>query len=200
MPPCLSGEAQAKSPSWKIMPSHPITSPITISRAALLKMARHKRQPDTSSPLQLVSPPPQPHRTLFPNPHTSVHAEPETALSSPMLPLNLGSPFGTPAGPPTPDSLRLWDSLRSSTLPLRTRGWGLRAACKPPQARCTLVCDRVNTLYFPSFPPGRRVECEQAVCKMVVGSVGGTWGSPVGAHPGPQASVTLRSGRPGWGN
>lgn len=23
------------------------------------------------------------------------------------------------------------------------------------------------------------MECEQAVCKMVVGSVGGTWGSPV---------------------
>ena len=34
---------------------------------------------------------------------------------------------------------------------------------------------------------GRHVECEQAVCKMVVGSAGGMWVSPWDAHPGPQA-------------
>lgn len=82
----------------------------------------------------------------------------------------------------------------------RDKELGTHSCSLFPQACCALVSDCVNTLYFPSFPPGRHVECEQAVCKMVVGSVGGTWKSPSDAHPGPRALLTLRSGRPERGN
>ena len=97
----------------------------------------------------------------------------------------------------TSGSLRWWeapkdkDSLLASPLLHWTRGRGPMAVVIPlPQGlprSASLVRDCVNTLYFPSFPPGRHVECEEAVCKMVVGSVGGTWESPSDAHPGPQA-------------
>lgn len=62
-----------------------------------------------------------------------------------------------------------------------------RTACSPPyccgpEAVCSPLTQcplsvTVNTFYFLS-PPGRHVECEQAVCKMGVGSVRGTWKSP----------------------
>lgn len=91
----------------------------------------------------------------------------------------------------TSGSLRWWEAPKGkdSLLPSPLLHWtGGRGPI--PQGlshSASLVRDCVNTLYFPSFPPGRHVECEQAVCKMVVGSVGGTWESPSDAHPGPQA-------------
>ena len=94
-----------------------------------------------------------------------------------------------------PGSLRQWeapkgiDSLLPS--PLLHKGPGTPR----PAPLCAPCRDCVNTLYFPSFPPGRHVECEQAVCKMVVGMCG----EPLGCPPWSPGFVTL-SGRPGRGD
>lgn len=96
-----------------------------------------------------------------------------------------------------PDSLRWKEAPKGedSPLALQERGWGPGLLAVPPGTphSVSLICDCVNTLYFPSFPPGQHVECEQAVCKMVVGSVGAHRRAPRCPLWSPDI-VTLRSG------
>lgn len=158
-----------------------------MSRAILLKMPALRVHLQAGRPRSLMTCSSNTNLSL-PTPTLNVHTH-SVNFALPCCTPSWAASLGPcwPAVTCAPVSLRQWEAPKGidSLLPslLLHKGPGTPRPT-PLSAPCR---DCVNTLYFSSFPPGRHVECEQAVCKMVVGSAGGMWVSPWDAHPGPQA-------------